>query len=176
MRYADSASVTRDFPTYPEYHPTPNPPRSSRLRVLVVVSIAVVVLLISGIAWWSRGSSSGTTNSGEVTIADSSVRAPAGERILVRVVNATKTNRLARRATLLLRDYGYDVVDFDYDPVNLRSATVIEVNTGKSELGERLQRILGVGRLEAHPDTLRYVDLTVFLGDDWTPPSQPFRP
>ncbi len=141
-----------------------------------MVGLVSAVLLISGVAWFTQASSFKTTGAGEVTLADSSARAPTGKRILVRVVNATKTNRLARRATLLLRDYGYDVVDFDSDPINLRTATVIEVNTGKTELGERLKRILGVGLLEARPDTLRYVDLTVFLGDDWTPPSQPFRP
>ena len=39
------------------------------------------------------------------------VRAPDGVRIRVQVLNATKTRGLARRATMLLRDRGFDVVE-----------------------------------------------------------------
>src|SRR5829696_6065926 len=38
-------------------------------------------------------------------------RAPEGVRIRVEVLNTTKTHGLARRATQLLRDRGFDVVD-----------------------------------------------------------------
>src|SRR5689334_13104593 len=39
------------------------------------------------------------------------VRAPEGVRIRVQVLHATKTRGLARRATMLLRDRGFDVVE-----------------------------------------------------------------
>src|SRR5258708_13617568 len=38
-------------------------------------------------------------------------RAPAGVRIRVQVVNTTRTRGLGRRATQLLRDRGFDVVE-----------------------------------------------------------------
>ena len=35
---------------------------------------------------------------------------------------------------------------------------------------------LGGARVEARPDTSRYVDVTVVLGATWRPPPQPFNP
>jgi len=32
------------------------------------------------------------------------------------------------------------------------------------------------GRVETHPDTSRYVDVTIFLGKNWRPPDKPFYP
>lgn len=109
-------------------------------------------------------------------VLDTSARAPDGVRIRVRVINTTSTHGLAKRATFTLRDFGYDVVDYDGDVKSPRKATLIVSHTGHEEWAQRLQRALGTGTIEARADTLRYVDFTVLLGSDWTPPPQPFRP
>jgi hypothetical protein len=97
-------------------------------------------------------------------------------RVRVRVVNATTTRGLARRATLLLRDFGYDVVDFDTDTRRQSITTVIEVHTGGTDAADRIRRVLGVGNITAVADSLRFLDVTVVIGRDWQPPAQPLRP
>ena len=109
-------------------------------------------------------------------VMDTSARAPDGVRIRVRVVNSTNARGLAKRASFVLRDFGYDVVDYDGDPKSARTNTLIVSHTGHADWAQRLQKALGTGTIEARSDTLRYVDFTVLLGSDWTPPPQPFRP
>jgi hypothetical protein len=108
--------------------------------------------------------------------ADSLSRAPAGARVRVRVLNGTATRGLAKRATFLLRDLGYDVVDYDTDAKAKRSETLIRSHTGHTEWAERLRRALGTGTVENRPEGSRYVDFTVFLGSDWKAPAKSFRP
>lgn len=109
-------------------------------------------------------------------IDDEDARPPAGERVRVRVVNASNRAGIARRATLLLRDFGYDVVDFDTERRQLRDTTEIVVHTGHDDWGARVRRAMGVGATVARPESLRFVDVTVLIGRDWTPPAQPLRP
>lgn len=150
---------------------------------------AVVLALFVGGVWWlsaRAGGRAGATTAAKpgaegtpstaAALADTSAHAPAGTRVVVRVVNATGIRGLARRATLWLRDFGYDVVDFDSAPKLARQETIIEVHTGHDAWGERVRKAMGVGRVTTRPDTSRYVDLTVFVGSDWQPPAEPLRP
>ncbi len=107
---------------------------------------------------------------------DSMARAPKGSRVRVRVLNTTSTKGLARRMTFLLRDLGYDVVDFDSDRRSPRTNTLILSHTAHEEWAKRLRRAVGMGAIETRPDSLRYVDFTVLVGRDWKPTAQPFRP
>ncbi|HEX7941572.1 MAG TPA: LytR C-terminal domain-containing protein, partial [Gemmatimonadaceae bacterium] len=70
--------------------------------------LLVAVLGASSVAIRSRSGSAPllTSASGR-----HEVRAPDGVRIRVQVLNTTKTRGLARRATRLLRDRGFDVVE-----------------------------------------------------------------
>jgi hypothetical protein len=117
-----------------------------------------------------------STDTASALVTDTSARAPDGVRIRVRVLNTTKTQGLAKRATSTLRDFGYDVVDYDSELRTPRKSTLIVSHTGHADWAQRLQRALGTGDVEARRDTLRYVDFTVLLGSDWRPPAQPFRP
>lgn len=166
--------MTSHLPDLPE---PIEPVRRSRAGWIV---LALLLLVIGGAtaAWWQDKSDGELSESGTMgaALADSSARPPAGVRIRVRVVNSTSTRGLARRATLLLREFGYDVVDFDTDARRKRETTLIQVHTGKSDIAERLQRVLGTGTVAVAPDSLRFLDLTVLLGRDWQPPSQPLRP
>jgi hypothetical protein len=148
-----------------------------------VVAIIVVVSLGAITAWFiatKRGAPSVAggvaTVSGTSVESDSLAHAPAGVRIRVRVVNATDQRGLARRATLFLRDMGYDVVDFDGDRKERRDHSAIVAHAAHDDWGTRLQRAMATTVLERSTDTSRYVDFTVLVGRDWQPPAQPLRP
>jgi hypothetical protein len=100
--------------------------------------------------------------------------APAGVRIKVEVLNASKNRGAARRATLLLRDRGYDVVSMGTTRQQ-QSATVVLDRSNHPEWATLVTKAIG-GTAVARPDTSRYLDITVLLGSDWTPPPMPFHP
>lgn len=103
------------------------------------------------------------------------VMAPPDTRVRVEVINATRTNGLARRATRLLRDRGFDVVTYTTSSV-LQDTTVVLDRTNHPEWAKLVGEALGGARVAARPDTSRYVDVTVVLGTTWRPPPQPFSP
>lgn len=109
-------------------------------------------------------------------VTDASARAPHDTRVRVRVLNASGTRGYARRATLELRDRGFDVVDYDTEQGAGRDKTVILSHTGHADWAARLQRALGTGTIEERVDSLRYMDLTVFVGRDWKPATKTLRP
>jgi hypothetical protein len=160
--------------------PTPStPPRSSSRSAQSVVVLALMILVAGGAAaaWWLTARKPAPPAAPRsAAISDTAARAPVATRILVRVVNGTGVRGLARRATTVLRDFGYDVVEYDSERDATRATTQIVVHTGHREWATRVQRALGTGALEERPDSLRYVDLTVILGRDWQPPAEPFRP
>lgn len=100
---------------------------------------------------------------------------PPGERIKVEVLNATTIRGLARRATFHLRDLGFDVVSNGNSSERLDSSVVL-VRSGRMDWGELAAQGLGGARVEARPDSSRYLDLTILLGTSWRPPPEPFHP
>ena len=73
------------------------------------IAVAVVAVAIAvGVVFYVRRERRVVTRP---LIPISQVRAPEGVRIRVQVLTATKTRGLARRATMLLRDRGFDVVE-----------------------------------------------------------------
>lgn len=100
--------------------------------------------------------------------------APAGVRIQVEVLNASRNRGAARRATLLLRDRGYDVVAMG-NTRQTQAATVVLDRSHHPEWAELISKAVG-GKAVDRPDTSRYLDATVVLGSDWTPPPMPFYP
>jgi hypothetical protein len=103
------------------------------------------------------------------------VTAPPNTRVRVEIINATKTSGLARRMTRLLRDRGFDVVRYTTSGT-LQDSTLVLDRTSHPEWARLVGDVLGGARVEARPDTLRYVDVTVVLGAAWRPPPQPFSP
>ena len=100
---------------------------------------------------------------------------PETLRIRVEVMNAAGTRGLARRATSVLRDAGFDVVGSGNWTERLDSNLVL-VRSGNLEWGALAARTLGGARVEARPDSSRYLDLTIVLGAAWRPPPEPFDP
>jgi LytR cell envelope-related transcriptional attenuator len=103
------------------------------------------------------------------------VEAPSGVRIRVQVLNATPTRGLARRATGYLRDRGFDVVDVATASQGRDSTLVID-RSGHPQWAQLVARALGGVAVESRLDSSRYLDVTVLVGRDWTPPSEPFYP
>ena len=103
------------------------------------------------------------------------VNAPADTRVRVQVLNATTLRGLARRATLHLRDRGFDVLEIGTAPEQ-RDSTLVLDRSGHPEWAKRVAEALGGARVESRPDSSRYLDVTVLLGRSWRAPAQPFYP
>lgn len=102
------------------------------------------------------------------------VLVPAGVRIKVEVLNATKVRGLARKATLFLRDRGFDVVAVGTSRTQMSSTLVLD-RSNHPEWAALAAKALKA-RVEERPDSSRYLDITVVLGSDWHPPRLPFYP
>ncbi|HEV8598418.1 MAG TPA: LytR C-terminal domain-containing protein [Gemmatimonadales bacterium] len=91
------------------------------------------------------------------------------ERVVVEVLNGTGKRGLARVATRVLRQAGFDVVYFGTAgaPVALTQALA---RRGDSAAAARVASALGATRVGVATDTLLRVDVTVLLGDDYRPP------
>ena len=105
------------------------------------------------------------------------VNAPPGTRIRVQVLNATNVSGLARRATMQLRDRGFDVLDIGTWNQQIDTTLVLD-RSGHPDWAKRVADALGEGgtRVESRPDSSRYLDVTVILGRSWRAPAEPFYP
>jgi len=101
--------------------------------------------------------------------------APAGVRIRVEVLNATRVRGLARRATMHLRDRGFDVVNVGTSR-DTRDSTLVLDRSGHPEWAQLVAKALGGARVDRAPDSSRYLDVTVLVGATWRPPAEPFYP
>ena len=149
-------------------------PRGHR-RVLIA-GVALLLVLIATGAWLQLRSSSalgGGRSARELFTPEE--RAPDGVRIRVEILNATATPRLALTATRLLRDRGFDVVSIGNSPAR-RDSTLVLDRTSHPEWARLVASVLGRGVTETRADTSRYVDITVLLGADWSPPAKALYP
>jgi hypothetical protein len=151
-------------------------------RVIVGALLAVGVAWGAASAWRARRAGATPARSAAAAPAgdvapppdDSTARAPIGERVRVQVLNATKTRGLARRATLYLRDRGFDVVEVGTAaPLD---STVVYDRSGRADWARRVARAMGGAHVEPRPDSSRYLDVTVLVGRSWGPPPQPLYP
>jgi hypothetical protein len=139
-----------------------------------IVSVGAGVALIGGgLAWWTYTRRPAAARPAAQERPRPVV--PEGTRITVEVINSTRTRGLARRATLYLRDLGFDVVRFTTDTAR-RDSTLVVDRSGHPEWAELVGRALGGARVETRLDSSRYLDVSVFVGASWRPPAQPFHP
>ncbi|MGH7628292.1 MAG: LytR C-terminal domain-containing protein [Gemmatimonadales bacterium] len=96
----------------------------------------------------------------------------ADDRVVVEVLNGTPRPGLARSATRVLRRQGLDVVFFgNWHGEGLVRTTKIVVRRGADQAGaRRVAAALGGGEVVVDVDTLRRVDVSVILGEDWKVP------
>lgn len=143
--------------------------RHARWIALGVIAVGVVV------AWCVRGGPAAPAADAWSARESPDRVVPADVRIRVEVLNATTVRGLARQATIRLRDLGFDVVGSGNSAERLDS-TMVLVRGGRMDWGDLAAKALGVSRVEARPDSSRYLDLTILLGSDWRPPPQAFHP
>jgi hypothetical protein len=140
-------------------------------RTLAMLGLTAIFLGLAG------GLASQRVRGAVLTIFSGSNRAPKEARVRVQVLNATTTRGLARRATELLRDHGFDVVEVGTAPLDERSdSTFVIDRSGHPDWARRVSSAMGGARVIAHPDSSRYLDVTVLVGAKWRAPSQPFHP
>ena len=106
---------------------------------------------------------------------DHVVRAPVGQRIRVQVLNTTKTRGLARRATRLLRDRGFDVVELGTVGPTMDTTLVLDLS-GHPAWADAVAKVMAPAHTRARRDSSRYLDVTVLVGSSWRPPAEPLDP
>lgn len=137
-------------------------------RWSIAVALAAVVTVSAGAMAWASQESEARGQRAE--------RAPDGVRVRVQVLNGTKTRGLARRATVLLRDRGFDVVEMG-TVTSTRDTTVVLDLSGHPDWAHRVARALGSAtRVETRADSSRYLDIAVVIGSSWRPPAEAFHP
>lgn len=141
-------------------------PRRLATALTVLVGCVVIALVLFRVAG-SSGNSTGT--------ASREVLVEPGVRIRVEVLNATHTPRLARHATRVLRDRGFDVVAIGNADEQLDSTTIL-YRTDHPEWAALAATAMEGARVESRPDSSRYLDLTVLVGASWTPPPEALYP
>jgi hypothetical protein len=101
-----------------------------------------------------------------------------GPRVTVEVLNMSAEPGRARVATRLLRRAGLDVLTYGTAPAPLGplDSTRIVVRRGSTAVGERVRRVLGVGRVALALDSAKLLDVSVLLGSDFAPSRLGFHP
>jgi hypothetical protein len=147
----------------------------ARRPLRIAAAVAVAVIVVGGGTFLAIRAASPGTAAAPKPSAES--MAPEGVRVRVQVVNASSVRGLARRATLLLRDHGFDVVEAGTGTsAEQLDSTVVLDRSGHPDWAQRVAVALGGARVVSRPDTSRYLDVTVLLGRTWRAPPQPFYP
>jgi hypothetical protein len=136
---------------------------------------AAVILLLLGVGTAAVALRGPSTRAPQAVRQRVDAEAPADVRIRVEVLNATRVRGLARRATMHLRDRGFDVVHVGTSR-DARDTTLVLDRSRHPEWAALVARALGGARVESAPDSSRYLDVTVLVGATWRPPAEPFYP
>ncbi|MEQ1856534.1 MAG: LytR C-terminal domain-containing protein [Longimicrobiales bacterium] len=125
-----------------------------------VMIFVVIVALAGGAAWLGRRYPGSEAEGG-------APRYVPRERVRVEVLNAGGVAGLAREVSNLLRDDGFDVVQYGNAGMFDRDSTVVIDRVGRDELAEGVANALGIRNVLSEPDPNLFVDVTVLLGRDW---------
>ncbi|HSQ31663.1 MAG TPA: LytR C-terminal domain-containing protein [Gemmatimonadaceae bacterium] len=146
----------------------------SKARIVIGFVLTIVVALGARAVVHSRHPAPAAARPVRASAPDGA-RAPDSVRIRVQVLNATSTRGLARRATMLLRDRGFDVVETGTIKGPVDTTIVLDLS-GHPEWAQRVSRLFAPARVKTRRDSSRYLDIAVLLGTTWRPPAQPFDP
>jgi LytR cell envelope-related transcriptional attenuator len=131
-------------------------------RRLVFRGVARTLLALTAGAGALAGCSDSGTPKGVESV-------PEGARIVVEVLNGSGRRGLARAATRVLRQAGFDVVYFGNVSQTVATTHAL-ARRGDSVAAARVARALGAREVRVATDTLLRVDVTVVLGGDYRPP------
>ncbi len=163
-----------------EFSPLTVPPAAAARRRRRRVALLILLAAIAGGVFRPRGERESATGGADAP-AEPARRptrvVPDSVRIKVEVLNATSTRGLGRLATAWLRDKGFDVVGTGTAPSAERlDSTLVLDRSGHADWAQLAAKAMGGARVEARPDSLRYVDLTVLIGRSWRAPPQSLYP
>ncbi|MCY4648093.1 MAG: LytR C-terminal domain-containing protein [Gammaproteobacteria bacterium] len=133
------------------------------LRGLALVAVLGGLAVLAGSAalqWWEPP---------ETTPVTADVIANPRERVRVEVLNGGGVAGMARTATELLRDAGFDVVEFGNADAFDRDSSVVLARLGRVDLASMVADALAIPTFHDEPDSTAYVDITVLLGSTWDP-------
>lgn len=99
------------------------------------------------------------------TVQEEEAMDPAG--ITVEVWNASPQNGLAYRVTKVVRQAGFDVVQYGSYPERQPKTLVID-RTGQIRKAQAVAKSLAIGEIVSNIDKKRLVDVTVILGKDFS--------
>ena len=146
------------------------------VRRVVLVCAALIVIVLAGAAWVVQARRAPESSTlAQVLPRTDGARAPDGVRIRVQVLNTTGVHGLARRATRLLRDRGFDVVEMGNATPALDTTVVLD-RSGHPGWAATAARVLRPAVSRTERDSSRYLDVTVLLGRTWRPPAQSLDP
>lgn len=143
-------------------------------RTLRVLAAVLLVIVLAGAAVVMRARQTSTPILSSIG-ARAEVRAPEGVRIRVQVLNTTAERGLARRATRLLRDRGFDVVDLGNASPTIDTTMVLDLS-GHPAWAAAAAKVMAPARTRVRQDSSRYLDITVLIGSTWRPPTEPLYP
>jgi hypothetical protein len=144
-------------------------------RVRTAAVVLLLTILFGASAWVLRARRGMARPLVAVLARSDAPRASQGVRIRVQVLNTTKTRGLARRATRLLRDQGFDVVEMGTTGPTIDTTLVLD-RSGHPEWAASVATVVKPSRAVSRPDSSRYLDVTVLLGSTWRAPAQPLDP
>ena len=113
------------------------------MKRLIAFGVALLVIVLAGATWVMHALRTPTTTSTMAAVLPhgSLPRAPEGVRVRVQVLNTTGKQGLARRATRLLRDRGFDVVDMGNGSPALDTTVVLD-RSGHPEWAAAVARVI----------------------------------
>ena len=144
---------------------------SSRLQTAGIFLTLLVVAALVGSAAWGLFGSKDEAAPVEPDEAPAAQR-PTG-RVRVEVLNASGRSGLARQATEVLRDRGFDVVEFGNAQGFGPDSSLVLDRVGNVDLARQVADAIGIRHVRSQPNADLYLDVTVVLGRDWTPPRPP---
>jgi LytR cell envelope-related transcriptional attenuator len=135
------------------------------------LTLLAVAALVGSLAWGLR------EKPPETTPARPRISAPApAARVRVEVLNASGRAGLAREATRLLRDAGFDVVHYGNARGFPPDTSLVLDRAGRMDAARQVADALRIRRVVARPDSNLFLDATVVLGRDWqASPPEPGR-
>jgi len=169
--------MPRSKPKRPSASPAPRRKsgggaKAGRWQTLgLFVTLLAVAALVGSLAWgvWEHFHAPAAQATAPAASATRPA-APAG-RVRVQVLNATPTHGLARVATTVLRDHGFDVVETGNAPRGTPPQSVVLDRVGNLAAAQQAADALGITRVETRRDPALLLDLTVVLGSDWHAPA-----
>jgi hypothetical protein len=138
-----------------------------RVRALILVAALIAVGVFAGSSlsqWWAVPGSEATAATARAVLAPR-------ERVRVEVLNAGGRPNLAREATDLLREGGFDVVFFGNAGSFDQDSSVVLDRVGRPDLARGVADALAIRSVRSEPDSNLFVDVSVRLGGEWSAPA-----